>query len=348
MQSLIYGMIICDTILIMIMFVMLAYHLSQGGEKMKGYKGFDKDLKCREFQYEIGKEFELNGEMKMCENGFHFCKELIDVTGFYNTKNGNRFCEIEATGEIIEDNKNKKCCTNKIKIIKEIPIEEVLNKVNTGYCNTGNYNTGNYNTGYCNTGYCNTGNYNTGNYNTGDRNTGYCNTGYYNTGNYNTGDCNTGNRNTGNYNTGNRNTGNYNTGNRNTGYCNTGNYNTGNYNTGDRNTGLFNTDEPNARLFNKVLNIKMRDIDIYRINNILNFINKRDVKLVWKYTEDMTVEEKEKYPEHTTTGGALMKVKVKVNVQEEWEKVSQDDKDFITSLPNFDKDIFYECTGIKV
>ena len=263
MQSLIYGMIICDTILIMIMFVMLAYHLSQGGEKMKGYKGFDKDLKCREFQYEIGKEFELNGEMKMCENGFHFCKELIDVTGFYNTKNGNRFCEIEATGEIIEDNKNKKCCTNKIKIIKEIPIEEVLNKVNTGYCNTGNYNTGNYNTG-------------------------------------------------------------------------------------DRNTGLFNTDEPNARLFNKVLNIKMRDIDIYRINNILNFINKRDVKLVWKYTEDMTVEEKEKYPEHTTTGGALMKVKVKVNVQEEWEKVSQDDKDFITSLPNFDKDIFYECTGIKV
>ena len=290
---------------------------------MKGYKGFDKDLKCKGFQYDIGKEFELDGKMVMCENGFHFCKELIDVMNFYNTKNGNRFCEIEATGEIVEDHEQKKCCTNKIKIIKEIPIEEVLKKVNTGDRNTGNDNTGD----------CNTGDYNTGNYNTGDCNTGDCNTGDYNTGNRNTGDYNTGNRNTGYYNTGNR---------------NTGDYNTGNYNTGDRNTGLFNTDEPNARLFNKISNIKMSDIDINRINYILRFIDKRDVKLIWKNKEDMTAEEKEKYPEYTTTDGALMKEEVKVNVQKEWEKVSQDDKDFIKSLPNFDKNIFYKCTGIKV
>ena len=270
---------------------------------MKGYKGFDKDLKCKGFQYDIGKEFELDGKMVICEKGFHFCKELIDVMNFYNTKNGNRFCEIEATGEIVEDHEQKKCCTNKIKIIKEIPIEEVLKKVNTGDRNTGNDNTGD----------CNTGDYNTGNYNTGDCNTGDCNTGDYNTGNRNTGD-----------------------------------YNTGNYNTGDRNTGLFNTDEPNARLFNKISNIKMSDIDINRINYILSFIDKRDVKLIWKDKEDMTVEEKKKYPEYTTTGGALMKEEVKVNVQEEWGKVSQEDKDFIKSLPNFDKDIFYKCTGIKV
>lgn len=220
-------------------------------------------MKCKGFQYEIGKEYKLNDTIVMCEQGFHFCKELIDVMNFYNTEKGNRFCEIEAIGEIVEDNEHKKYCTNKIKIIKEIPIEEVLKKVNTGNCNTGNYNTGDYNTGDCN-------------------------------------------------------------------------------------TGLFNTDEPNARLFNKISNVKMSDIDIGRINYILNFIDKRDVKLIWKYTEDMTAEEKEKYPEYTTTGGALMKIEVKVNVQEEWEKVRQDDKDFIKSLPNFDKDIFYECTGIKV
>ena len=269
---------------------------------MKGYKGFDKDLKCKGFQYEIGKEFKFDGEIVICEKGFHFCKELIDVMDFYDTKNGNRFCEIEATGEILEDDENKKYCTNKIKIIKEIPIEEVLKKVNIGNYNTGDRNTGNYNTGYRNTG-----DYNTGNYNTGDRNTGDLNTG-----NYNTGD-----------------------------------RNTGNYNTGYYNTGLFNTDEPNARLFNKISNIKMSDIDIDRINYILSFIDKRDIKLIWKFKEDMTAEEKEKYPEYITTGGALMKVEVKINVQEEWEKVSQDDKDFIKSLPNFDKDIFYECTGIK-
>ena len=92
----------------------------------------------------------------------------------------------------------------------------------------------------------------------------------------------------------------------------------------------------------------MSEIDIWRISNILSFIDKRDVKLVWKYTKEMTKEEKENYPEHTTTGGALMKVEVKVDVQEEWERVSEGDKNFIKSLPNFDADIFYERTGIRV
>ena len=270
---------------------------------MKGYKGFDKDLKCKGFQYEVGKEFELDGEIKICERGFHFCKELIDVMNFYDIKNGNRFCEIEATGEITEDNEHKKYCTNKIKIIKEIPIEEVLKEVNSGYRNSGNHNSGNRNSG---------------NYNSGDYNSGNHNSGDYNSGDYNSGD--------------------YNSGYRNSGY----------YNSGNHNSGLFNTDEPNARLFNKMSNVKMSEIDIWRISDILAFINNRDVKLMWKYTEDMTKEEKENYPEHTTTGGALMKVEVKVDVQEEWERVSEGDKNFIKSLPNFDADIFYERTGIRV
>ena len=58
---------------------------------MKGYKGFNKNLKCLGFQYEVGKEYEMDDDIVMCEKGFHFCKELIDVMDFYNTKNGNRF-----------------------------------------------------------------------------------------------------------------------------------------------------------------------------------------------------------------------------------------------------------------
>ena len=114
------------------------------------------------------------------------------------------------------------------------------------------------------------------------------------------------------------------------------------------NTGLFNTNEPNARLFNKMSDIKMSDINTYRINDILLFIDKREIKLVYKYEDEMTDQEKIDYLEYKTTGGALIKEQVKVDVQAEWEKVDKEDKDFIISLPNFDADIFYECTGIRV
>lgn len=120
------------------------------------------------------------------------------------------------------------------------------------------------------------------------------------------------------------------------------------FNTGNRNTGLFNTNEPNARLFNKMSDVKMSDIDTYRINDILSFIDKREIKLVYKYEDEMTDQEKIDYPEYKTTGGALIKEQVKVDVQAEWKKVYKEDKNFIMSLPNFDADIFYECTGIRV
>ena len=92
----------------------------------------------------------------------------------------------------------------------------------------------------------------------------------------------------------------------------------------------------------------MSDINTYRINGILSFIDKRETKLVYKYENEMTDQEKIDYPEYKTIGGALTKESVKVNVQAEWEKVNKEDKDFIMNLPNFDTDIFYECTGIRV
>ena len=151
---------------------------------MKGYKAFEKDLTCRGFQFEIGKEYEHKGTIKPCESGFHFCESLADCYSFYPMSEDTRICEVCATGDIKTDD-NIKFVTNKIKIVREVknPREKSnKNKTSTGYCNTGDYNTGDYNTGNRNTGYCNTGDYNTGNCNTGDYNTGDYNTGDYNTG----------------------------------------------------------------------------------------------------------------------------------------------------------------------
>ena len=142
---------------------------------VKGYKAFNKDLTCRDFQYEIGKEFEHKGKIGLCESGFHFCKKIADIQNYYNLKDENtRLCEIEAIGQV--DEGNDKCVTNKIKIIREISKEEMYILGNEGKGNTGLGNTGNWNTGDSNTGYRNTGDRNTGDWNKTNRSSGvFCN-----------------------------------------------------------------------------------------------------------------------------------------------------------------------------
>lgn len=65
---------------------------------VKGFKGTDKDMRCQGYQYELGKQFDLDedSEPSVCHNGFHFCKELSSVFGYYNIGDGNRFFEVEA------------------------------------------------------------------------------------------------------------------------------------------------------------------------------------------------------------------------------------------------------------
>ena len=93
---------------------------------MKAFKGFDKNLKCRDFQFEIGKEYEEK-EAKLCNKGFHACEFPLDVLMYYPPTEGNRFCEVEIedTGERKTD--DTKVCGTKIKIGTEIGIKGLIN-----------------------------------------------------------------------------------------------------------------------------------------------------------------------------------------------------------------------------
>ena len=166
-------------------------------ETITGFKGFDKDLKCRDYQYEVGKEFEEKGKIKACSNGFHFCENPFDVLGYYppsTEKGSSRYCIVKGSGNIDRDGDDSKVACSKLHISAEIGLKGIieagvkfiLDKVNwkdNKESNTGNYsaatNTGNYSAA------TNTGNYsaatNTGNYSAAT-NTGYqsaaTNTGY--------------------------------------------------------------------------------------------------------------------------------------------------------------------------
>ena len=89
---------------------------------MKAYKGFDKDLKCRDFQYEIGKTYE-EPTAELCEKGFHACEYPLDVFEYYAPGNMSRYCEVDL--DDVSDkksNKDSKRCGKKIAVKAEIGI----------------------------------------------------------------------------------------------------------------------------------------------------------------------------------------------------------------------------------
>ena len=93
---------------------------------IKSYKGFDKNLKCRDFQYEIGKEYEMDGEIKVCSRGFHSCESPFDVFDHY-TMIDSRFCEVEQDGNISKEDRGTKICSSKIKIKAELKLADMIN-----------------------------------------------------------------------------------------------------------------------------------------------------------------------------------------------------------------------------
>ena len=93
-------------------------------QKIKAYKAFDKDLSCRGFKYEVGKEYEETGYIKACEKGFHACPYPLDVFGYYAPAES-RFCEVEQSGKI-DDSESDKVCSSKIRIGAELDIRGLV------------------------------------------------------------------------------------------------------------------------------------------------------------------------------------------------------------------------------
>ena len=278
-----------------------------------GFKVFRPDWTCspngNTKQYTCPGKFEEEGELDVCGHGMHFCQTAADCFNYYSFNSENKVAEVIAYGDVRTD--GDKSCTDKLEIVREIPWDEVLRIVNIGKNCTGR---------------CNTGNCNTGNRNTGNRNTGNCNTGNCNTGNCNTGDCNTGDWNTGN--------------------CNTGDCNTGDWNKSSFNTGCFNTEEQKIMLFNKPSNMTYSEWLDSDARYLLNQIPKDVVE--WVYEEDMTDEEKAAHPTYETTGGYLKVLDESECGQLWWGSLSDRRKEIIKAIPNFDAEIFFQCTGVRV
>jgi len=325
---------------------------------MKGYKVFNADWQCRNYQYKVGETFEEDVTPICCERGFHFCVDLKKCFNYYDFDPENKVAEIEALGKIAISADEDKYCTNKIKIVREITWKEVLQLVNKGVGCTGLGNVGDYNSGWNNAGNYNTGDYNSGNWNSGNKNSGTGNSGNGNIGRWNTGTgnighWNTGRCNTGDFNTGNKNKGSYNSGYNNIGNHNSGDHNIGNCNVGDWNktsysNGCFNTiQEPKIMMFNKSSNWTLEDWRYSTARQLLDRIILAE-GVVWIPDNSMTEEEKEQHPEYKTTGGYLKECTGANWGLIWWDSLTKEEKKIIFDLPNFDADIFEEITGVRV
>ena len=315
---------------------------------MKGFKVFNSDWTCRGFQFQVGKIFEEDIDPKCCDRGFHFCIKASDCFKYYAFNPNNKVAEVEALGVICTDSDNTKCSTNKIHIIRELTWYEVLDLVNlgkgcTGLRNSGNYNSGNHNSGSFNSGSCNSGDFNSGKYNSGDFNSGDFNSGSFNSGKYNSGSCNSGD-------------------------FNSGRYNSGDWNVTSFSNGCFNTKSPKIFLFNKLsdwtyydwLNSNAREI----ITSIpFNTLKEKDANTEYQVTSEF-LKQIERGTGRQKWWDGLFRIfghkwkKSETGKQKRWDDLSDRqkwwdglsdrEKKAVMNLPNFDRDIFKEITGIRV
>ena len=94
--------------------------------KIIAYKGFDKDFKCRDFQYEVGKTYEMDGDIECCSRGFHACESPMEVFDHYGMLSS-RFAEVEQSGKIDKENNSTKTCSSRIKIKAELKLADIIN-----------------------------------------------------------------------------------------------------------------------------------------------------------------------------------------------------------------------------
>ena len=300
-------------------------------------KGFDKDLRCRGMQFEVGKEYSTgvaDADISLCTNTvFHFCDSLQKVHTHYSVmpEEDNRFCEIEVLGALVSD--DTKCGSNRIRIVREILGDELnimrgLTDGNTGVFNSGDCNSGIFNSGDCNSGNCNSGDWNSGRGNSGS---------------HNSGNWNSGSRNNGNWNSGSRNSGDWNSGRGNSGSHNSGDWNSGDWNSGNCNSGFFCTNSPKLRLFNKETDFTMEEFIKTEWYAVLTSGEFNLTK--WRaYTDEEKAQDERK----RLISGELITIPYKEACANWWASLSEKDKAIIKTIPNFDANIFAEITGIDV
>ena len=287
---------------------------------VKGFKGFNEDLTCRGFQYEIGKTYKHNGEVELCRSGFHFCRKLKDVHNFYNLKTS-RICEIEADGKIDDDGVKSVC--SRMRIVREVSREEVWSIINIGEKNTGMFNSGDRNSGNLNSGDRNRGNDNSGNDNSGDYNSGDRNSGHLNSGTLNSGDLNSGNLNSGSYNSGDLNSG----------TRNSGNHNSGDFCSCDYSSGIFMTKKITYEAFNKQLTKEEYD----------DLIGSEGFRLLQRFRLYAFKTRTEKNGQKR-----LAYLSYKTSWRMFWQTLTPMQKLTVKRMPHFDADVFYEITGIRI
>ena len=100
-----------------------------------GYKGTDKDMKCRDYQYEMGKQHDMpeGSDIAICYSGFHFCDKPKDVFHYYGVERGNRFFEVKAlvrrwnkNGNYTIEHSHDKMAAKSIQFVRELTTEEIF------------------------------------------------------------------------------------------------------------------------------------------------------------------------------------------------------------------------------
>lgn len=117
--------------------------------KKIAYKGFNlnnkNELVCRDMIFKVGEIAEVNGELKLCANGIHFCWNPNDINDYYNLRKS-VIAEVEILGDIVNQSDLKKSCTNKLRVVRVLTKEQVWAISNTGSENSGYINSGFFNT----------------------------------------------------------------------------------------------------------------------------------------------------------------------------------------------------------
>ena len=98
-------------------------------KKIKAYKAFDMDFKCRDFQYGVGKTYHHKGDVSVCAFGFHSCTNPLDILNYYDLTNC-RFAEVEAWGDIEKHNDDSKLVSRYLKVVRELSLAEFIGEAN--------------------------------------------------------------------------------------------------------------------------------------------------------------------------------------------------------------------------